>query len=141
MLRHAREIKRVLEGKVKLIMNDRADICVAAGYDGVHLGQEDLPAEGARLVAGERIVGVSTHNMEQVIEADAGPADYIAIGPVFPTTGKKNPDALVGLAGVRAARAATRKPLVAIGGINRNNARKKEAISGGIFERAMYFLT
>ena len=122
MLRHAREIKRVLEGKVKLIMNDRADICVAAGYDGVHLGQEDLPAEGARLVAGERIVGVSTHNMEQVKEADKGPADYIAIGPVFPTTGKKNPDALVGLAGVRAARAATRKPLVAIGGINRNNA-------------------
>ncbi len=122
MLRHAREIKRVLEGKVKLIMNDRADICVAAGYDGVHLGQEDLPAEGARLVAGERIVGVSTHNMEQVKEADEGPADYIAIGPVFPTTGKKNPDALVGLAGVRAARAATRKPLVAIGGINRNNA-------------------
>ena len=54
MLRHAREIKRVLEGKVTLIMNDRADICVAAGYDGVHLGQDDLPAEGARLVVGRR---------------------------------------------------------------------------------------
>src|SRR5271165_6696220 len=58
MLAHAREIKRVLEGKVKLIMNDRADVCVAMGYDGVHLGQDDLPAEGARLVVGsERIVG------------------------------------------------------------------------------------
>ena len=122
MLAHAREIKRVLQGKVKLIMNDRADICVAMGYDGVHLGQEDLPADGARLVVGERIVGVSTHNLQQVKEADASPADYIAIGPVFPTTGKKNPDALVGLEGVRKARAATKKPLVAIGGITRHNA-------------------
>ena len=123
MLTHAREIKRVLERKVTLIMNDRADICVALGYDGVHLGQEDLPAEGARLVVGERIVGVSTHNPKQVKDADAGPADYIAIGPVFPTTGKKNPDALVGIEGVRQARAATKKPLVAIGGITRQNAK------------------
>lgn len=124
MLRHAREIKRVLEGKVKLIMNDRADLCVAAGYDGVHLGQDDLPVDGGRLVVGaDRIVGVSTHNPQQVKEADAGPADYIAIGPVFPTTGKKNPDALVGLEGVKAARAATKKPLVAIGGITRTKAR------------------
>ena len=123
MLEHALEIKRVLEGKVTLIMNDRADICVAMGYDGVHLGQEDLPAEGARLVVGARIVGVSTHNSKQVKEADAGPADYIAIGPVFPTTGKKDPDALVGLEGVRKARAATKKPLVAIGGITRQNAK------------------
>ena len=124
MLRHAREIKRVLEGKVKLIMNDRADLCVAAGYDGVHLGQDDLPADGARLVVGAGgIVGVSTHNPQQVKEADAGPSDYIAIGPVFPTTGKKNPDALVGLEGVKAARAATKKPLVAIGGITRTKAR------------------
>ena len=58
MLVHAREIKRVLEGKVKLIMNDRADICVAMGFDGVHLGQDDLPAEAGRLVVGERIVDV-----------------------------------------------------------------------------------
>jgi thiamine-phosphate pyrophosphorylase len=123
MLRHAREVKRVLEGKVTLIMNDRADICIAAGFDGVHLGQVDLPADGARLVVGERIVGVSTHSREQAKEADAGPADYIAIGPVFPTTGKKNPGALVGLEGVRVARAATKKPLVAIGGITRQNAK------------------
>jgi thiamine-phosphate pyrophosphorylase len=123
MMSHAREIKRVLQGKVRLIMNDRADICVAMGFDGVHLGQDDLPADGARLVVGERIVGISTHNPQQVNEADAGPADYIAIGPVFPTTGKKNPDALVGLEGVRVARAATKKPLVAIGGITRHNAK------------------
>ena len=71
------------------------------------------------MVGEDRIIGVSTHNLEQVKEADAGPADYIAIGPVFPTTGKKNPDVIVGLEGVRAARAATKKPLVAIGGITR----------------------
>jgi thiamine-phosphate pyrophosphorylase len=124
MIQHAREIKRVLDGKVKLIMNDRADICVAMGFDGVHLGQDDLPAEGARLVVGsDRIVGVSTHSTDQVKAADATSADYVAIGPVFPTTGKKNPDALVGLEGVRAARAATKKPLVAIGGITRGNAK------------------
>jgi thiamine-phosphate pyrophosphorylase len=124
MLQHAREIKRVLEDKVRLIMNDRADLCIAAGYDGVHLGQDDLPADGARMVIGaDHIVGVSTHTPQQVKEADAGPADYIAIGPVFPTTGKKNPDALVGLDGVKAARAATQKPLVAIGGITRSTAR------------------
>ena len=124
MLRHAREIKRVLEGKVKLIMNDRADLCIAAGYDGVHLGQDDLPADGARMVVGaERVVGVSTHNAQQLQEADASSADYIAIGPVFPTTGKKNPDALVGLEGVKTARAATKKPLVAIGGITRTTAK------------------
>ena len=123
MLNHTREIKRVLEGKVTLIMNDRSDLCVAMGFDGVHLGQDDLPADGARLVVADRIIGVSTHNPQQVKEADAGPADYIAIGPVFPTTGKKNPDALVGLDGVRKARALTKKPLVAIGGITRNNAK------------------
>lgn len=124
MLSHAREIKRVLEGKVKLIMNDRSDLCIAAGYDGVHVGQDDLSAEGARLVLGaDRIVGVSTHNLEQLKEADAGPCDYIAYGPVFPTTGKKHPDQIVGLDGLRAARAATTKALVAIGGITRANAK------------------
>ena len=123
MVKHAREIKRVLEGKVTLIMNDRADICVAMGYDGVHLGQEDLPPDGARLVVGERIVGVSTHNREQLKLAEESPADYVAIGPVFPTTGKKNPDVVVGLDGVRMARRITKKSLVAIGGITRQNAK------------------
>jgi len=124
MLTHAREIKRVLEGKVQLIMNDRADIAVAMDYAGVHLGQDDLPAEAGRMVVGsDRIVGISTHNPQQVSDADASSADYIAIGPVFPTTGKKNPDTVVGLEGVRKARELTKKPLVAIGGITRQNAK------------------
>jgi len=124
MMAHALEIKRVVEGKAALIMNDRADLCVAAGFEGVHLGQDDLPADAARLVVGSgRWIGVSTHNRDQVAEADAGPADYIAIGPVFPTSGKKNPDQLVGLEGVRMAREITKKPLVAIGGITRKTAK------------------
>jgi len=124
MLSHAREIRRVLGEGVTLIMNDRADICVAAGCDGLHVGQDDLSPEGARMVIGpNRILGVSTHNLEQLREADAGPADYLAFGPVFATSSKRNPDPVVGLEGIRAARAATKKPLVAIGGITRANAR------------------
>jgi len=122
MLSDARELRRALGSEVRLIMNDRADLCLAAGFDGVHVGQEDLPPEGARLVVGDRLwVGVSTHSVEQVIEADKTSADYIAIGPVFATASKQNPDPVIGLEGVRAARAATRKPLVAIGGITRIN--------------------
>jgi thiamine-phosphate pyrophosphorylase len=124
MLSHARELRRVLGNGVTLIMNDRADICIAAGYEGVHVGQEDLSAEGARTVIGPSLIlGVSTHNLEQLKEADAGPANYIAYGPVFATSSKRYHDAIVGLDGIRAARAATKKPLVAIGGITRANAR------------------
>lgn len=124
MLAHAREIRGVVSDKVTLIMNDRADICLAAEFVGVHVGQDDLSLEGARTVIGpERILGVSTHNLEQLQEADRGPADYIAFGPIFATSSKRNPDPMVGLEGIRVARAATKKPLVAIGGITRANAR------------------
>lgn len=123
MLSDARELRRAVGSQIRLIMNDRADLCLAAGFDGVHVGQEDLSPEGARAVVGDRLwVGVSTHSVEQVRQADQTPADYIAIGPVFPTLSKQNPDPVIGLEGVRAARAATGKPLVAIGGITRVNA-------------------
>jgi thiamine-phosphate pyrophosphorylase len=109
---------------IKLIMNDRADLCLAAGFDGLHVGQDDLSPEAARKIIGlARWLGVSTHNPEQILEADQTSADYLAIGPVFATTSKANPDPVVGLAGVRRARELTRKPLVAIGGITRANAR------------------
>jgi len=123
MLSHAREIRRVVGEGVTLIMNDRADICIAADYEGVHVGQYDLSPQGARTVIGDnRILGVSTHNFEQLKEADAGPGDYIAYGPVFATSSKRNHDPLVGIEGIQGARAATKKPLVAIGGITRANA-------------------
>ena len=109
---------------IRLIMNDRADLCLAAEFDGVHVGQEDLSPESVRKIIGpERWLGVSTHNPEQIREADLTSADYLAIGPVFPTSSKEKPDPVVGLEGVRRARALTRKPLVAIGGITRTNAR------------------
>ena len=109
---------------IRLIMNDRADLCLAAEFDGVHVGQDDLSPESVRKIIGaERWLGISTHNPEQVREADQTPADYIAIGPVFATGSKLDPDPVVGLDGVRRARALTRKPLVAIGGITRQNCR------------------
>ena len=124
MLDQACELKGLLGSSVQLIMNDRADLCLAAEFDGVHVGQEDLSPDGARRVIGsERWLGVSTHNPEQLEAADKTSADYLAIGPVFATSSKANPDPVVGLAGVRAARALTRKPLVAIGGITRDNCR------------------
>jgi len=123
MLSQARELRRKLEG-ARLIMNDRADLCLAAGFDGVHLGQEDLSPEGARRIVGEKLwVGVSTHNPEQVRAEASGSADYVAVGPVFATSSKANPDPVIGLEGVRAARRLTQKPLVAIGGITRENCR------------------
>jgi thiamine-phosphate pyrophosphorylase len=105
-------------------MNDRADLCVAAELGGLHVGQDDLSPEAARRVIGpDRWLGISTHNPEQIAEADHTDADYLAIGPVFATSSKANPDPVVGLEGVRRARALTCKPLVAIGGITRSNAR------------------
>ena len=139
MLQQARELRRhvgshpnvaknatlewATQDSVRLIMNDRADLCLTAGFDGVHVGQEDLSPEAVRGIIGpERWLGVSTHNPEQLREADLTSADYLAIGPVFATPSKERPDPVVGLEGVRRARALTRKPLVAIGGITRANA-------------------
>jgi thiamine-phosphate pyrophosphorylase len=128
MLEQARELRRrcrtrVSDLDVRLIMNDRADLCLAAEFDGVHVGQEDLSAESVRgIIGAERWLGVSTHNPEQLVEADCTPADYVAIGPVFWTSSKEKADPVVGLEGVRRARGLTRKPLAAIGGITRANA-------------------
>lgn len=125
MLEDARQLKRRLSNHAKLIMNDRADLCLAAGWDGVHIGQDDLSPEGARKVIGPQLwLGASTHNPDQLGLADVSPADYVAIGPVFPTCSKERADPVVGIDGVRRARELTRKPLVAIGGITRANCRQ-----------------
>jgi thiamine-phosphate pyrophosphorylase len=139
MLEQARELRKLFaphsnvaknaalglgtQGPVRLIMNDRADLCLAAEFDGVHVGQDDLSPESVRKMIGpERWLGVSTHNPEQLSGADLTSANYLAIGPVFATSSKDRPDPVVGLEGVRRARQLTRKPLVAIGGITRANA-------------------
>ena len=124
MLDEARRLRQLLTDRARLFMNDRADLAVAAECAGVHVGQDDLCPEAVRLVIGPKLwLGVSTHNPEQLQAADATSADYLAIGPVFSTSSKEKPDPMVGLDGVRRARALTRKPLVAIGGITRQNAR------------------
>lgn len=121
LLASARElIAQTADRGVKVIVNDRPDIAAIAGAAGVHVGQDDLPVEDARRICGTRCwVGVSTHNMEQLREAASSSADYIAVGPIFPTSSKENPDPVVGLEFLRAARQITSKPLVAIGGITR----------------------
>ncbi len=104
-----------------LIVDDRADIALLSGADGVHLGQEDLPLAAARRIAGRRlIVGISTHSVEQAIEAERGGADYIGFGPLYPG-GLRNNAAGKGLAMLAEVRAAVRIPIVAIGGITRAN--------------------
>lgn len=123
MLDQAREMKHRLGSRAKLIMNDRADLALIAEFDGVHVGQEDLLPESVRRIIGSNCwLGVSTHNPEQLQDADQTSADYLAIGPVFSTSSKDRPDPVIGLDGVRRARHLTRKPLVAIGGITRANA-------------------
>ncbi len=116
---------------VRLIINDRADVALALGADGVHLGQDDLPPAAARSLLGEQaVIGFSTHNLEQALEATRLPIDYLALGPIFPTASKDNPDAVVGLEGLRRVREALpRTPLVAIGGITLENAA--EVIAAG----------
>ena len=109
---------------VTLIINDRVDVALALGAPGVHLGQDDMPPEAARKLLGENaIIGYSTHNVSQAIAAAALPVDYIAIGPIFQTSSKANPDPVVGLEGLCLVRKAIGDMnLVGIGGITHENA-------------------
>jgi thiamine-phosphate pyrophosphorylase len=104
-------------------VNDRLDVAVLSGASGVHVGQDDLEVEQARgLMRKEKWVGVSTHTIEQFQKAAATSADYIAVGPVFATSSKANPDPVIGTEFIRRVRPLTDKPIVAIGGIKLENA-------------------
>lgn len=108
---------------VQIIVNDRVDIAIAVKADGVHLGQNDLPPDRARSLLGEtRIIGFSTHSVEQALAADLAPVDYVAIGPIFQTFAKDRPDPIVGLETVAEVKRRISKPLVAIGGITLQTA-------------------
>jgi thiamine-phosphate pyrophosphorylase len=115
---------------VTFIVNDRADVGWAAEASGVHVGQEDLRPEAARAVIGTgKMLGVSTHNLDQFKKAAATSADYLAVGPVFSTSTKANPNPVVGIEMIRRVRALTDKPIVAIGGITLDRAA--EVIQSG----------
>ena len=131
--RRSWEVCRTLAGlasqyEARFLVNDRADVALLCGASGVHLGQQDLPPElGRRLLSSreksEPLIGFSTHSLEQARQGDRLPVNYLAIGPVFPTLTKDQPDPVVGPEGVTAVRATVSKPLVAIGGITLENAR------------------
>jgi thiamine-phosphate pyrophosphorylase len=119
MLAHA--LHAITRGtRTKLIINDRVDIALMSHADGVHLGQNDVPPKEARAVLGEAmIIGFSTHNLHQVVRAQAEPVDYIGFGPVYQPFSKEDHEPIAGVARLRAAVARSYAPVTAIGGINR----------------------
>jgi len=114
---------------ITFIVNDRPDVAAIAGASGVHVGQDDLGVAATRTLAGEKIIGISTHNLDQFKVATESDADYIAVGPVYATSSKENPDPIVGTEMIRRVRDLTDKPIVAIGGIKLENAA--EVIAAG----------
>jgi thiamine-phosphate pyrophosphorylase len=113
----------VQQGGARYIINDRADVALMLGADGVHIGQQDLPPAAVREIAGGKLlVGLSTHNEAQLKAGEREPVDYLAIGPIFGTSSKANPDPVVGVEELRRLRAMTEKPLAAIGGVTRERA-------------------
>lgn len=108
---------------VEIIVNDRVDVALISGAGGVHLGQDDVPPVEARRILGlDRMIGFSTHNLQQAMRAEKLPVDYVAVGPIFLTATKEKPDAVVGLENLSTICQAIRKPVVAIGGIKLENA-------------------
>jgi thiamine-phosphate pyrophosphorylase len=123
ILRDAEVLRTSAPPGLTLILNDYPHLAAQAGFDGVHLGQQDTPPHAARTLLGpSRLIGLSTHNEAQLRAAALEPVDYIAIGPVFATSSKADADPVVGLDGVRLARRLTTHPIVAIGGITLSNA-------------------
>jgi thiamine-phosphate pyrophosphorylase len=118
-------IKKILpqcdQVSATLIVNDHVDVALLTGAPGIHLGQEDFPVLEARKLLPNAIIGISTHNLNQIQEANNLPVDYISIGPVFETSSKKNPDPVVGISLLKKARSITQKPIVCIGGIQKKD--------------------
>ncbi len=122
MYRESVALRKLCAGKALLIINDRIDIALAAGADGVHLGQEDIPCAKARLLMGkDSVIGITAHSPEQAVLAEKCGADYIGISPVFATRTKKDAGAPGGLSLVKETRASVAIPIVAIGGIKCSN--------------------
>lgn len=121
LLARARRLREVMRGRALLVVNDRPDVAVLAGADGVHVGQDDLPCEAARRVVGARLIGVSTHSLAQAREAVRAGADYVGFGPIFATATKENASPVVGLDALHNVCTAVQVPVVAIGGVTPDN--------------------
>jgi len=111
------------ERRVPLIINDRVDVALAVGADGVHLGQTDMPLKTAQKILGDSmIIGISAESLEDAVEAEKGGADYLGVSPIYATPTKTDTAPPLGLEGLRSIRQAVNLPLVGIGGLNRDNA-------------------
>jgi thiamine-phosphate pyrophosphorylase len=131
LLEQVERILKLAPPEAQIIVNDRVDVALIAGAAGVHLGQTDLPpAEARRILGDERVIGFSTHHLQQLIEANDFPVDYVALGPIFPTVTKENPDPVVGIRQLAEACKMSRKPVVAIGGIQLERAQ--EVLNAGV---------
>ncbi len=129
VLRLAEKVCEGAGNTMTLLLNDHAELVRKVGFDGVHLGQSDLPVAEARALLGpDAVIGLSTHTSAQAAAGEGSEADYLACGPVFATGSKADAEPVIGLEGLRAARAATGKPLVAIGGITPANAPQVWAV-------------
>ncbi len=123
-------VELVQTKRIPFIINDRADIALASRADGVHLGQDDLPVKAAREILGrDLLIGLSVNTPDDARKAEEAGADYIGVGPVFPTVSKRDLQPLLGLEGLRKIRAEVKLPILAIGGISATNAA--EVIAAG----------
>jgi thiamine-phosphate pyrophosphorylase len=123
MVSEAAAIAEICRSRAVFLVNDRVDVALAGGADGVHLGQDDLPYEAARSILGpDAVIGITTHNVEESLTAESQGADYIGLSPIFSTTTKEDAGAGCGLDMVRQVRKALQIPIVTIGGISLSNA-------------------
>ncbi len=130
MYEEALSLKRICEGKADFIINDRLDVALAVGADGVHIGLEDMPyGEARRLLGPDKIIGVTVHDLEESLEAEAMGADYIGLSPIFATGTKGDAGAPCGTGLIAEVKKRCRVPLVAIGGIDLSNV--DEVIAAG----------
>lgn len=124
MINEASKIKKICRDNAIFLVNDRIDVALAAGADGVHIGQDDMPIDIARkLLGAEKIIGLTVHNRDEAIEAEQNGADYVGLGPIFDTATKKDAGKGIGPDSIREIKNAVKIPVVAIGGINKENCR------------------
>lgn len=130
MIKEAKKLKQICEGKAIFLVNDRVDVALAVGADGVHIGQNDISVEDARRLTGpDKIVGLTVHNVKEAIQAEKMGADYVGLAPIYNTDTKEDSGIPCGPETIAQVRKNINLPIVAVGGVNKNNV--KEVISKG----------